>query len=132
MKQENRMQEFDKHGTEAKQRWGKTDAYKEHAEKTKGYSKDQWNDLTAGMDAIFAEFAGCMVGGQQPQSDAVQNLVEKLQDFITANYYTCTKQILAGLGQMYVADERFKNNMDRHGAGTAAYVSEAIAVYSKK
>lgn len=27
---------------EAKQRWGETDAYKEHTEKTAGYTKDKW------------------------------------------------------------------------------------------
>ncbi len=136
MKGENIMQafdnsEFERYKAEAKQRWGETNAYKQHAEKTRDYSKDQWNDLTAGMDAIFAEFAQCMASGQLPQSDVAQALVKQLQDFITANYYTCTKQILAGLGQMYVADERFKNNMDQHGEGTAAFVSKAIEVYCK-
>ena len=123
--------EFDQYKAEAKQRWGRTDAYKQHAEKTKDYGKDKWNDLNAGMDAIFAEFARCMASGQPPQSDAAQTLAKQLQDFITANYYTCTKQILAGLGQMYVADQRFQANIDRHGAGTAAFVSKTIEVYCK-
>ena len=52
--------------------------------------------------------------------------------YITENYYCCTKEILAGLGQMYVADERFKNNIDKHADGTAAFISEAIAVYCSK
>jgi hypothetical protein len=58
--------------------------------------------------------------------------VKKLQSHITENYYTCTIEILSGLGQMYVADERFKNNIDKHADGTAAFISEAIAIYSKK
>jgi hypothetical protein len=58
--------------------------------------------------------------------------VKTLQDHITGNYYHCTKEILAGLGQMYVADERFKSNIDRHGSGTAAFICEAIAVYCRK
>ena len=59
-------------------------------------------------------------------ADEVQELVKELQDFITGNYYHCTNEILAGLGQMYVADERFKNNIDKHASGTAKFVSEAI------
>ena len=55
--------------------------------------------------------------------------VEKLQRCITDNFYTCTNEILAGLGQMYVADERFKNNIDKHGEGTAEYVSQCIKSY---
>ena len=49
-----------------------------------------------------------------------------------ANYYHCTKEILAGLGQMYVADERFQNNIDKHGNGTAAFIRDAIQVYCGK
>ena len=56
-------------------------------------------------------------------------LVKELQDYITENYYTCTNEILAGLGQMYVADERFKANIDKNGDGTAEFVSKAIENY---
>ena len=57
--------------------------------------------------------------------------MKTLQNHITENYYTCTNEILAGLGKMYVADERFKNNIDKHGDGTAAFVSEAIEILLK-
>ena len=124
--------EFEKHKAEAKEKWGKTEAYKEHEEKTKNYGKQKWNDLAEGMDRIMAEFAVCMRKGETPASAEAQNLVKKLQSHITENYYRCTKEILAGLGQMYVADERFKNNIDRHGEGTAAFICEAIGVYCGK
>lgn len=122
--------QFEQHKAEAKARWGTTDAYKQHAEKTKNYSKQTWNDLTAGMDAIMREFALCMKNGSAPDSPEAQDLVKSLQDHITAHYYDCTNPILAGLGQMYVADERFRANIDRHGDGTAAFISEAIAKYT--
>ena len=124
--------EFEKHKAEAKEKWGKTDAYKEHEEKTRGYSKEKWNDLAQGMDAIMGEFAAAMKNGAKPDSDAAQVLVKKLQSHITENFYHCTNQILAGLGQMYVADERFKNNIDKHADGTAAFICEAIGVYCGK
>jgi hypothetical protein len=84
--------------------------------------------MIAGMDSIMAEFAACMQSGAEASSAQAQALVKKLQEYITDNFYTCTDQILAGLGQMYVADERFKNNINKHGAGTAEYLSAAIAV----
>ncbi len=124
--------EFEKHKAEAKEKWGKTDAYKEHAERTKNYSKQKWNDLAAGMDNIMAEFSLCMKNGETPASEQAQHLVKMLQEHISANYYHCTDQILAGLGQMYVADERFKRNIDKHADGTAAFICEAIASFCGK
>ena len=124
--------EFEKHKAEAKEKWGKTDAYKEHTEKTKHYSKDKWNNLTEEMNDILAEFAACMKSGEESDSAEVQNLVKMLQIHITENYYLCTNEILAGLGQMYVADERFKNNIDKHADGTTEFIREAIEAYCRK
>ncbi|MBR6536381.1 MAG: MerR family transcriptional regulator [Lachnospiraceae bacterium] len=124
--------EFEQYKDEAKAKWSKTDAYKEHAEKTKGYSKEKWNNLIEEMNDIFAEFAACRKNGEGPDSAEVQNLVKKLQNHITENYYHCTNEILAGLGQMYVLDERFKKNIDKNGDDTAEFVSEAIKVYCGK
>ncbi len=137
-KGENIMKAFDnsefetarkQYEAEAKERWGKTDAYKEHAEKTKAYSKDKWQDVNAGMEDIFKEFAVCMENGNAPDSKDAGMLAQKLQDYITENYYTCTKEILAGLGQMYVADERFKKNINKNAAGTADFVNRAIKAF---
>ena len=117
---------------EAKRRWGETDAYKEHAEKTASYSKDKWQDVNDGLMTVLAKFAACMKDGHAADSDEAQALVKELQNYITENYYTCTNEILAGLGQMYVADERFKANIDKHAPGTAAFISEAVAAYCEK
>ena len=116
---------------EAKQRWGETDAYKEHEQKTANYTKDNWQDVNDGLMIIFTKFAECMKGGHTADSNDAQALVKELQNYITENYYTCTKKILAGLGQMYIADERFKNNIDKNGKGTAEFVSQAIEIYCK-
>ena len=112
--------------TEARSRWGVTDAYREHEQKTKSYTKDKWAEANEGLMAIFAEFAACKNSGASADSDEAQALVAKLQTYITENYYTCTDEILAGLGKMYVADERFKKNIDKYGEGTAEFTAEAI------
>ena len=118
--------------TEARSRWGDNDAYREHEKKTKNYTKEKWSEANDGLMAIFAEFAACKVSGMSADSAEAQALVAKLQAHITANYYTCTDEILAGLGKMYVADERFKKNIDKYGEGTAEFAAEAIAVYCRK
>ena len=114
---------------EASERWGNTDAYREHEQKTKNYTKEKWAEINGGLMAIFAEFAKCKNNGFDANSTEVQTLVVKLQEYITQNYYACTDEILAGLGQMYVADERFKKNIDKYGEGTAEFVAEAIAFF---
>ena len=111
---------------EVKQRWGETDAYKEYEQKSITQS------VNDGLMTVLAKFAECMKAGNTADSEEAQDLVQELQNYITANYYTCTNEILAGLGQMYVADERFKNNIDKHTPGTATFVSAAIAIYCQK
>lgn len=122
------MNNYDK---EAKQRFGETDAYKEYQQKTADYTKEKCDDVNNGLIAIFSGFAKCKNDGNTADSGEAQALVKELQDYITENYYKCTKEILAGLGQMYVADERFKNNIDQYGDGTAKFVQEAIEIYRK-
>ena len=121
---------FDQYKAEAQKKWGQTEAYQEYTTKTKNHSQSDWQRTNDGLNAVFAEFTLCMRSGEQAQSDAAQALVKKLQIYITENYYTCTKEILAGLGQMYVMDERFKANIDQNGAGTAQFTSDAITYYS--
>ena len=118
--------------TEVREHWGNTSTFREHEQKTKNYTKEKWAEASDGLMAIFAEFAACKDSGMSADSADVQALVAKLQMHITTHYYTCTDEILAGLGKMYACDERFKKNIDKHGEGTAEFVSEAIAIYCRK
>lgn len=116
----------DRYQHEVRERWGDTAAYAEYAKKG-----EVAEDVAAGLMAVFADFAACKAANEAPDSPAAQTLVKQLQEYITAHFYTCTDPILAGLGQMYVGDERFRQNIDRYGEGTAQYAAAAIAVYGK-
>ena len=118
--------------TEVRERYGNTAAYREHEQKTINYTKEKWAEANDGLMAIFAEFAACKCGGASADSAEAQALVAKLQAHITANYYTCIDEIFAGLGKMYVADERFKKNIDKYGEGTAEFAAEGIKTYVEK
>lgn len=118
--------------TEARERWGNTEAYREHEKKAKNYTKEKWAEINGGLMSILTEFAECKNAWLTPNAPEVQSLVGKLQEYITQNYYTCTNEILAGLGQMYVADERFKQNIDKYGEGTAEFVSNSIVVFCQE
>jgi len=119
----------EKYAKETEDRWGTTDAYKESQKRTARYNKDDWQKITAEYEENLKAFAG-MIGGN-PESREAQELVAKWQGHISKYYYDCTREILAGLGQMYIADERFSKNMDKYAEGTAEFISKAIAAYCK-
>lgn len=114
---------------EAKERWGDTPAYRESEAKTSSYDKAQWKTIDSQGSTILSEFGECH--DLPADSKKAQELVKKWQDYITANFYNCTKEILSGLGLMYVADQRFTRNIDQYGKGTAKFMANAIAVYCK-
>ena len=121
---------LDQYAAEAKAKWGKTDAYKEYEQKTAGQTAEQMRSSGDALIDIFAQFGA--IRHTAPESEQAQALVAKLQSFITEHYYTCTKQILRGLGQMYIAGDSMTENIDRAGGeGTAQFANAAIEVYCK-
>lgn len=121
---------IDRYAQEAKKQWGKTDAYKEYEVKTSGQSKSQMQETGDRLMDIFKEFGA--IRHLSPASSAAQDLVTKLQSFITDHYYTCTRQILFSLGQMYAAGDEMNENIDKAGGeGTGVFVRDAITVYCK-
>ncbi|MEG0755891.1 MAG: MerR family transcriptional regulator [Oscillospiraceae bacterium] len=130
------FQEFDstkieqareQYAAEARERWGDTDAYKESEGKTMSYHTAQWNDVDGESAAILEEFGRLRDG--DPKSPEAQALVARWQDYISRSFYRCTDEILAGLGQMYTGDPRFTATIDQNGAGTAAFLANAIEAY---
>ncbi|MBQ7595610.1 MAG: TipAS antibiotic-recognition domain-containing protein [Clostridia bacterium] len=116
----------DKFKNEVIEKWGGTRAYAEFSKKTNDYSSADFDKLGAGLDSVLSEFASIMQVGSAADSPQSQSLVNKLQSFISANCYTCTDEILSSLGQMYVTDERMRQNINRHADGTAEFIGEAI------
>ena len=122
--------ELDNYAAQAREKWGHTEAYREYEQKTQGQSPAQMQANGDGLMTIFAEIGA--IRHTSPESAEAQTLVRKLQDFITAHYYTCTPQILRGLGQMYVAGDSMTENIDKAGGkGTAGFANKAIEIYTR-
>lgn len=120
--------EIEQYKAEAKAKWGDTQAYKEYEKKAAARSDLKYDEVTDRLMTIFAEIG--TYRHLSPSAKAVQEKIAALQKFITDNYYVCTDEILNGLGQMYVDDERFKKNLDKAGGdGTAEFIRQAISVY---
>jgi len=117
----------EKYASEVKEKWGTTSAYIESEKRTRHYDKAKWQEIQNTNNAIFGEFAANM--NNRPESPEVQRIVKRWQDFLSDNFYDCSKEMLKGLGQMYIADPRFTKNIDKQGEGLALFISEAIDFY---
>lgn len=117
----------DKFEAEAREKYGTTNEYKASKNKTNNYSKEDWKKIMLESEEIFKAFYNNI--GENITSDVVQELVVKWKNHITKYYYDCSLEILSGLGTMYITDERFRNNIDKHGIGTAQLMSKAIKYY---
>ena len=119
---------IDEYAAQAKASWGTTDAYKEFEKKSAGRSREEEQVLGVQMMEIFAGFG--KIRNKKPESEEAQALVEKLQNYITEHYYTCTDEILESLGQMYAGGGDMTSNIDKYaGEGTAVFANEAIEAY---
>lgn len=122
--------QIDQYAAQAKAKWGNTDAYREFEQKTAGRTPEQMHSTGEALMDIFKEFGA--IRCTSPASREAQALVARLQAFITEHYYNCTKQILRGLGQMYIAGDSMTENINKAGGeGTAAFTHRAIEVYCK-
>ena len=118
--------EIEDYKAEVIKKWGNTKAYQEYKQKDIASNEDSYSKITSGLMEIFSELGE--LKHLNPDSDEVQKKIQALQKFITDNYYVCTKEILSGLGKMYICDERFKKNIDKAGGdGTAEFASQAIS-----
>lgn len=119
---------IDEYSKRAKEQWGKTPEYKEYERKMQNMSDEDELAMVDEFMQIFAEFGQMMA--LEPSDKEVQVQVKKLQDYITEHFYTCTKEILSGLGKMYSAGGEFTENIDKAGgSGTAVFTAKAIDVY---
>ena len=121
---------LDAYAAEAKQRWGRTDAWKESQEKAKGKTREEQAAEADGLMDIFRRLGQLRQG--DPASPEAQALIAELQQYICYHYYNCTNQILFGLGQMYAAGDEMNENIDRAGGeGTGDFARRAIEAYCK-
>ena len=123
--------EIEKYEAEVKAKWGNTKAYQEYKQKDIPRNGSNYSKIANELLTMFSELGE--LKHLNPSTDEVQNKIAALQKFITDNYYVCTNEILGGLGEMYVCDERFRSNIDKAGGdGTADFVKQAIVVYCSK
>jgi MerR family transcriptional regulator, thiopeptide resistance regulator len=128
---EERFEVFGEHDparyeAEVEERWGETDAYAQSKRRTAAYSKDDWVRIKAEQEEIGARFVRAMRSGAAADSDEAMDVAEEHRQSITRNFYDCPPEMHAGLGRMYVEDERFTATYEALAPGLAQYVSTAV------
>ncbi len=121
-----------KYEAEAKERWGNTDAYKESMKRTKGYTEADWLRLKVEQSAVYRDAAQAMKAGKRPDDDEVMDIAERHRLLIDRWFYPCSFQMQCGLADMYEADGRFAENIDKYGAGLTPFLSAAIRANARR
>ncbi len=118
--------EMEAYAAEAKERWGKTDAYRQSMERTKHWTKADYDKMKAGQDIFFPKMVSLMHLG--PESDEIQEMIGQCRESVN-KFYDCSLEIFRNLGKMYVEDERFTAFYDKYKPGLAQFVHEGIDYY---
>ena len=121
-----------KYHNEVKNKWQNTKEYQEYTKKTQTYEDEKWKMLSSEMNEIFKLFSNYLSSNHQYYDSSVQELVLKLKNHISMNYYFCSNEVFLNLGKMYIEDPRFKDNIDSNGNGTALFISQAIEYFYQK
>ena len=111
---------------EAEQRWGHTDAYAESARRTKSYTPADWEKLRDEQASIYGALVSAMKSGKTADDEAVMDIAEQHRLSIDRWFYACSHAMHRGLADMYEADERFAQNIDKFGEGLTPFLAAAI------
>ena len=126
---EKMMEEQKQYETEVKERWGNTEAYRVSKARSANYTKEDWEHISKTQMQNLKDLCD-LYNAQVPHDDPrVQDVVDRSRKFISDNFYECSLEALSGLGQMYVADERFTEYYEKFAPGLAAYYNDAIQYY---
>lgn len=117
----------DRYAQEAEDRWGDTDAFRQSKQRTVAYTPDDWERINTEADDISAAFVSLMSTGAPPDSEQARALAERHRRHISTWFYDCPAALHAGLGRLYVTDQRFTDSIDKAGTGLAAYMAAAFA-----
>ncbi|MGR7024827.1 MerR family transcriptional regulator [Geodermatophilus sp. URMC 62] len=111
---------------EAEERWGDTEAWSQSQARTRSYTKEDWVRVQAEGEQVEARMAEALRAGVAPDSPQAMDLAEEARQQISRNFYDCSPQMHAGIGRMYVEDERFTAHYERRAPGLAQWVSTAV------
>ncbi|KUM79556.1 MerR family transcriptional regulator [Streptomyces curacoi] len=116
----------EQYAEEAEQRWGGTEAYAESQRRAARYTKEDWKRIQAQVNDWGERYTALVAEGESPTGERAMDLAEEHRRHIGTWYFECPYEMHKCLGEMYVADERFKAYYDSMREGLAEHLKEAI------
>jgi DNA-binding transcriptional MerR regulator len=117
---------------EVKQRWGDTDAYKISAQRTTSYTEADWRKLKAEQAAIYTDALAALKEGVSADDARAMNIAERHRLSIDRWFYPCSPKMHCGLADLWEADRRYADNIDKLGAGLTEYLAAAVRANAKR
>ncbi|MBF6483756.1 MerR family transcriptional regulator [Nocardia otitidiscaviarum] len=113
------------------EKWGR-EAYESGDRWWRGLSEADKQAFQQTQLDIAADYGRAHAAGLPVDSAEVQAITQRHYEWVTVGWQgrRPKAEAFVGLGEMYVADPRFAVNYDKHGAGTAAYVRDAMKAYA--
>ena len=125
------MDDSHKYEEEARKKWGDTDAYRQSQECVKKMGKEEMKKAFEENEKLTVEIAKRMKSGEPATGERTQKLIARHYDWLRA-FYEPNTEIYRGLAEMYVADERFKQNYEKLAVGLAEYMKEGMMKYAEE
>lgn len=117
----------DPYAAEAQERW--PDHYAESQQRLARLSATEQKALFERGDSISTALAEAMAAGEAAGGERIQSLIAEHYRWICA-FWTPSREAYVGLGEMYVADERFKAHYEKFAMGLAEFMREAMTSYA--
>ena len=118
-----------KYGKEVRVKYGDTVMDESNAQ-VKGLSKEQYDNGERLRHEIEEALAAAFATGD-PAGELAQRACDLHKQWLCIYYPKYNKEYHTGLGEMYVADERFRANYDKLGSGCTEFLRDAINIYCK-
>ncbi|MFG2293534.1 MerR family transcriptional regulator [Streptomyces sp. NPDC048603] len=111
---------------EAEERWGDTELYAESQRRAASYTKEDWQRMQEEAADWGTRYAALMEAGEPADGERAMDMAEEHREHIRRWFYDCSYELHTCLGDMYVADERFKAFYDGIRPGLAEHLRDAI------
>ena len=122
----------DQYAEETEARWGNTDAYKISAKRTKSYTEADWQTIRDEHAAIYADALAARAAGVRPDEPRAMDIAERYRLSFDRWFYPCSTQMHSRLADMWEADRRYADSIDKFGAGLTEYLAAAVRANAKR
>jgi len=123
----------DKHTEEVERRWGNTQGYKAAKKRWATYTEADWVKCRDEQSAIYADAFAALEAGKSPEDATAMDIAERHRLSFDRWYYPCSVQMHCTLADMWEADRRYGDSIDKHGGpGLTKFLAAAVRANAQR